>query len=255
MESKEDFGNTAVSAEGGSKAERISPTAYGVAYFRTFTDIPFSREFFEDLRGERGLEEIRGVAEATGGKELTPMFEARYKMVNQILKERGTNQILEIAAGFSPRGLVMSQTPEVQYVEMDLPGVIDDKEEFVRKLDAQGKVRARENLHLVKGNGLNEHDVLSAASLLSNEPITVLNEGLLRYLSHEEKKVLARNIKKLLEERGGVWITPDVATRETDITPKLQEQIKRNAKLVGINTEENLFESWEEAEAFFKDLG
>ena len=238
-----------------SRIARVSPTAFGVAYFRTFTDIPFSLEFFNELRGGRGLEEINNIAEATGGRESTPMFEARYKMINQLLQEQGTNQILEIAAGFSPRGLIMSQNPQTKYVELDLPSVINDKEEFARKLESQGKINLGKNLRLVKGNALDEKDILSAIESFDLQPVTVLHEGLLRYLSRAEQRVLAQNIKRVLEIYGGIWITPDVIIRETGSTSNTQEQIQKNAVLVGINTEANLFENWEEAESFFTEQG
>src|ERR1041385_1494837 len=88
-----------------NRAEKISPTAWGVAFRRTFTDIPLSKEIFE------ALEEIRKKDshqtedfQRTSLTDLAPYFEARYKMINHLLEQTGQTQVLELAAGMSPRG-------------------------------------------------------------------------------------------------------------------------------------------------------
>ena len=47
----------------------------------------------------------------------------------------------------------------------------------------------------------------------SGERVAVVNEGLLMYLTRNEKTIVAENIHTFLARRGGIWITPDVATK------------------------------------------
>jgi hypothetical protein len=42
-------------------------------------------------------------------------------------------------------------------------------------------------------------------------PIVIVNEGLLRYLTHDQKKIMTKNIKYLLDHLCGCWITLDIS--------------------------------------------
>ena len=89
------------------------------------------------------------------------------------------------------------------------------------------------------------------------KPIVVANEGLLPYLNFEEKTALAKNIHQLLERFGGVWITPDISTRDRALLYK-ERTIKRAAgieRITGIDIIKNSFESREAAQSFFSNLG
>ena len=150
--------------------ERISPTAWYVAYFRTLSDIPFSQEIFLELqdiikrtrsadeseRFENNMKLSRTIPMSFS--IFTPYFEARFKIVSHLLKAHGINQILEIAAGFSGRGLEMARYSSVEYVEFDLPGVIQEKKAIVKKLIAKSLVSNHPNLHFEYGNALSPQD-------------------------------------------------------------------------------------------------
>jgi O-methyltransferase involved in polyketide biosynthesis len=235
--------------------ERISPTAWGIAWRRTFTDIPYSTEIFEQLKQRHAINE-GDFAKVTVAPELTPMFEARYKLCNKLLEQTGIKQVIEIAAGFAPRGLELTKDSTSTFVEFDLPNVIREKIQVVKNI--LGK-ESRSNLHFMEGNALLERDVVKAASIFQAGEIAVINEGLLRYLSHAEKTSVAKNILSILKERGGVWITPDIplvgafeklSSRSAEAN-KLTEDVN---KMTGLN-ESNYFKDEAEAMAFFEKLG
>src|SRR5579859_6377564 len=111
--------------------ERISPTAWLVAYQRTLSDIPLSAEIFYELQAimqqTHSQEEIAQI-EALKSSTMAVMWEARFKIVNHVLKAHPVGQVIELAAGFSPRGLNLARSaPTTTYVEVDLPGIIQDK--------------------------------------------------------------------------------------------------------------------------------
>ena len=238
--------------------KKISPTAWGVAYRRTLANIPYSQEIFDELQEivqrTRTPEEI----EALQYPEITPMFEARYKLTNQVLKENKTNQILEIAAGFSPRGIEMAKDPTLQYVELDLPGVAYEKRAILEKLIAQAKISQLPNLHIEEGSALEMSDLERAVQSFKQEPLNVVNEGLLRYLSVEERTKLAKHVHALLERFGGAWITPDISI-QTDsfeqLNDRMKEQNARVERLTGLDFSKNRFASEDAARSFFEDLG
>jgi len=120
-----------------------------VAYTRTLSDIPFSQEIFLELQDiinrARSADESEEFENNMKLSRTIPMsfsiftlyFEARFKIISHLLKAHGINQILEIAAGFSGRGLEMARDSSVEYVEFDLPGVIQEKKAIVKKLIAK----------------------------------------------------------------------------------------------------------------------
>lgn len=185
--------------------ESICPTAILTSYCRTFTDIPYEREIYEWLSANY-CENIKL------NKMLSPEFEARYKLINKILNDnRNIKQVLELAAGYSSRGVIYSKQ-DYKYVEMDLDVVAKNKIELLNDIDD-----IPSNLHIESGNALSKCEKY----FNPNQEIAIINEGLLRYLTFEEKRVVATNIYNFLKKYNGVWIT-------SDVTPKkfIQEQDK-----------------------------
>jgi len=124
---------------GQAEHARIGPTAWAVAYRRTFFDIPYARDIFDELK--RIMQPPRLTPELAEEQACAHdlQFEARFRLVSQLLEENRAKQILEIASGFSPRGLAMTHDGSVEYVEADLPDIIKAKKEIVRKLVQEAK--------------------------------------------------------------------------------------------------------------------
>ena len=232
--------------------EKVSATAWTIAYRRTFTDIPYSQAIFDEFERIRRAAGEPEIPDEFKSPQVTPQIEARYKLVSKLIKEKFPQQVLEIAAGLSPRGLETTGNPDIEYVEVDLPGIISQKRKIV---DA---IKPQTNLHLEIGNALSLESLQTAVSYLDRaKPLVIVNEGLLRYLSFKEKAVVARNIHFLLSQFGGVWITPDITLAniikvENSVT---QNQTEKAHALVGTNVENNSFESIEKAQEFFENLG
>jgi O-methyltransferase involved in polyketide biosynthesis len=238
--------------------EKISPTAWGVAWRRTFTDIPYCKEIFDEFETLLKQNDISSKAEdysMKGRTEITPFFEARYLLLNELVKQEKSQQIIELASGLTPRGLEFTEIDaNVSYVEMDLPEILAQKEEIVKKILQDKKLTNPENLYFSSGNALKPEDLDKATSHFDAEKeITVIHEGLLRYLSHDEKKQLALAIKSQLKKFGGTWITPDIG-----LQGRIQKvpQSEKLAPLTGVaDFEANLFASEDDARKFFEDLG
>lgn len=182
--------------------ESISPTAIVTSYPRTFTDIPYEKEIYKWL-SENCNEEVKL------NKLMAPEIEARYKLTNKILDELGIKQVFELAAGYTSRGLIYSKKG-YSYVEMDLENVSKNKARILKDIDS-----INNNLHIVSGNALNYDDFIKCEKYFNpQKQIAIINEGLLRYLTFEEKKAVATIIYNYLKKYGGAWITCDVTPKK-----------------------------------------
>jgi len=223
---------------------KISITAKLVAYFRQFSDIPFAQDVAGFVRAEEALHEIASLMEKEDDKQIklnetvdqvnvyAPLLESRYKSIVQVILKTGIKQVLELASGYSLRGLAMSQDKDISYVESDLSGVNEEKCKLIEALRAKYDLIDFGNYQTVTANALERSDLVSAtAHLKRDQPLAVVNEGLLLYLTAEERSTLARNVRYLLGQfAGGAWITPDFTTRQ--LSDEVSEHRKRLRKAI-----------------------
>jgi len=240
--------------------EKISLTARLTAYMRQYSDIPFAKDVAIRLRAEEAFEKLLRDNKLSPKDLLwyAPILEVRYKSVAETIRKSRATQVLELASGFSLRGLAVTQDPQVTYVESDLEELTDEKASLVADLRRQYRLAEHGNLHLVTADALDRSQLRSAAkSFRRDQPIAVVNEGLLQYLSATEMATVARNIRDLLIESDGVWITPDFSLKQD--VKDVSEQQRRFRRVVAAATERtmynNAFDSDEQLLAFFDGLG
>jgi O-methyltransferase involved in polyketide biosynthesis len=234
--------------------ERSSFTANALALRRTFTGIPLSQEIFDILQAEQLLSPA-DIERAMSTLRMTPFFEARYVVTDQVIAERGLRQVFELAAGLSPRGAAMTVDPGVNFLEADLAEKSALKKRLIEKLVAGGSISARPNLHLLRGNVTGAATFRQAEALLREEPVAVVCEGLLRYVSFPDKEILGRHVHELLQKFGGVWITPDIEFSPTESAPPERQERYRRMAAAGVDVRPNLFADKDHAVAFFENLG
>ena len=225
--------------------ESVSYTAIRTAYARTFSNIPYSKETYEWLSKNCSEEVILN-------KLLAPEMEARYKLIDKLLKETGITQILELASGYSSRGLIFSKAG-YQYVEMDLEGVSNNKKRMINEI-----FKMNDNLNIVSGNALNIEDYYKCNKFFDdNQKLAIINEGLLRYLTFDEKRKVAQNIYQELKKYGGVWITCDVTPMKyIEVQNKLNIATKINKKDKSLRQNLNdRFLDEEHIRSFFSEIG
>ena len=112
-----------------NRYENIGPTAWRVAYFRAQTDIKYATDIFHELDSVTKPDSpaVAEYMESARTSQLAPQFEARYKLINQLLNKYKTDQIVELAAGLTPRGLEMTDEDHcLKYAELDLPSMVKD---------------------------------------------------------------------------------------------------------------------------------
>ncbi len=240
---------------------RISVTAKLAAYYRQFSDIAFAEEVatrigandvFEQILHDHGLERDKLTFYA-------PMFEARYKSITQLIRKSGASQILELASGYSLRGLDLTRSGAIRYVEADLPDVVATKLSLLDDVREQHGI-ASSPLHTVTvADALDFVQVRTAAAVFDRgRPVVVLCEGLVGYLTRDETERLALNVHRLLADFGdGWWIVPDFSFK-AELRGLPPERVRLREAITGI-TERQLdasaFEDSDDLAAFLHGAG
>ncbi len=166
---------------------RISPTAHYTGFIWARNGL--SHPALETTEGRVLFELVRPsmiVSEAVGSGTLEGYLMARHLAIDAVLtraiEQHGVTQVLEVAAGMSPRGWRFTQShPELVYVEADLP------EMAARKRAALERMGSLSDRHRML-----DIDVLSDASLAAAvadldraRGLAIITEGLLGYLPTE----------------------------------------------------------------------
>jgi O-methyltransferase involved in polyketide biosynthesis len=220
------------------------PEALG--FFRTFTSSPYAKEINEIADLEKSFLQI-----IPGWHTSVPRFEQRANSVTAVLRDSGIKQVLELGAGYTDRGLVMTEDPDLAYIETDLRPWIEQKERCVSTLLAR-RGEDRPNLGFAEANALRCQDLLAAASGLSG-PVAIVTEGLLSYQYAHKRYQIALNVRHLLEMKGGVWITPDLMTRSEREKSYVRAALDYESQS-GCSSR-RCFEDEEEREDFVRDVG
>ena len=230
----------------------ISPSAKSLLLMKGHTNIPFARETAELIEYPKEFNPDYGRRDMTFWAR-TLHFESRYWSIDQLLSDLPVKNILELSSGFSFRGLDVIMKKDVYYIDTDLPEVIDIKRDFVHALKSGKTTQGK--LELLPLNALNEEQFQGVLEHFPGGEVVILNEGLLMYLDASEKEKLCTIIKKILQERGGYWITADVYIKKKNEEIGLEFDNKTKDFFNRHNVEENKFESFKEAKAFFRDMG
>ncbi|MFX1479090.1 MAG: hypothetical protein ACFFCI_13240 [Promethearchaeota archaeon] len=237
--------------------DSISPSAKSLLLTKALTNIPFARNAAGLIWGIKAIEDTMKKLSSIGFLMRLIHFEKRYSSIDKALIEIGIKNILELSSGFSFRGLDMCRDPEVYYIDTDLPEIIESKKQIVREFTKKLCNYPVDNLFPQTLNILDKNAFTETINQFPKGPIAIVNEGLLMYLNEEQKQKACTIICDLLRERGGYWITADIyIKKETQdvITNGFYDE-KGKRFLTEHQVEENKFENFEAAEAFFKEFG
>lgn len=240
---------------------RISVTAKVSAYYRKFSDIAFAGEVATLIGADDAFAEIvrdHGLDPDT----LTfyaPMFEARYKSITQLIRSSGASQVLELASGYSLRGLDLARDGALRYVETDLPDVVATKLDLLDELRRRHAIAPSPSHVVAAADALDREQLRAAtASLDRGRPLLVLCEGLIGYLTREETSRVAANVRQLIDDfTGGSWIVPDFAFK-TELRNLPPERVRLREAITGVTQRQldaSAFEDPAELASFLDRVG
>jgi len=244
-----------------SNYDMITPTALLMAYYRSFSDIPYAKQCSTVLGGERAARLMLGEDLELLTIHTSPFIEARYKCFDRFIAHH--DNVLELAMGASvERGIGIAADPCKVYVGTDLADMIMAAGELVDTIQAE----RHPNHHLDVANALYYGDLLQAAKrFVSPRELLVIHEGFFQYLTADEQVACARSIYHLLKKYGGRWVTPDILSVEssshdaTALGPELSAAINRTIqriyKVTDRRPDNGYFRTESEASRFLQECG
>ena len=187
-------------------AARISPTALytGQVWQSTGRSIPELKSMPASAL-HMALAPYMFVSRSFGGPTLEDFLLARHDLIDhhltELIESGKATQIIEIAAGLSPRGsrFVERYGDKITYIEADLPGMVAQK----RKLLAT-RLRACPNHHVKVVDAFAEQGAHSldglAMQLDTSQGLVVVTEGLLNYFDKDSVLNLWARISSTLAQ-------------------------------------------------------
>jgi O-methyltransferase involved in polyketide biosynthesis len=125
----------------------------------------------------------------------------RHIGIDRLLQQADCRQIIEIAAGFSPRGTAVSANSSIHYFEVDLAPVIGAKRRLLEATPAGQQVLARANLVLLEG------DIFTLDwSGFRARPSFIITEGLMMYLDRAAQMQIWERIVQFLACNRGEYV-------------------------------------------------
>lgn len=132
------------------------------------------------------LTPINGLLKLLAGANIDTFLLQRHQVLDHLLctliEQEGVEQIVELAAGLSPRGYRLSERyPHITYIETDLSGMSARKAVLLDELNRPTRHRVMPcNILEVAG----EHSISALLSSLDpNKKTIVISEGLVNYFS------------------------------------------------------------------------
>ena len=172
----------------------ISDTARWAAVHRANEserpDALFHDPYARRLAGERG-EEIRRSLEP--GNKNSWAWVARTVVYDRLITEQiklGADMVVNLAAGLDARPYRMMLPASLQWIEVDLPDILDYKEEILGKEQPRCSL---ERIRLDLANGDERRKLFAHLGRRAKRAL-IITEGLLIYLSEEEIGALAKDL-------------------------------------------------------------
>ena len=200
----------------------ISDTALWIAAYRAYEserpDAHFVDPFARKLAGERGLQIIQ--SDKFLPKIAWPFIARTYLLDEIVLNHvrEGGDMVINLAAGLDTRPYRLDLPTDLQWIEVDLPGILDYKE---RKLKGEKPVCKLEHVRQDLFEIENRNILFENLGTRCNNAL-VITEGLLVYLEPEVVSRLAEDLANIKSIRK--WAT--------DLTaPAVVELMKKRMKI------------------------
>jgi len=189
----------------------VSDTARWVAWYRAHEterpDALFRDPYAKTLAGERGAR-IAAAMQTRGRNEW--VFTARTLLFDRMISDAihaGADTILNLAAGLDARPYRLNLPPDLRWIEVDYPHMIDFKEQHLADAQPHCQLeRVRMDLENVS-----ERNALFDRIARSSNYTMIVTEGLLPYFTPAAVDSLARDLGKYESFR--LWVTDLMSPR------------------------------------------
>ena len=187
-----------------SGSDTISPTAHYTGYVWARNGL--SHPALTTNEGRllfASLEPAMLTSRALGGPSLERYLLARHRAIDARLAagiDSGEiSQVIEVAAGLSPRGWRFAQRygDRITYIEADLPAMAARKRRALERMNSLGAHHRLRDIDALTDEGPLSLAAL-AAEMDADRGLAIITEGLLGYVSPEDLKALWRRFATVL---------------------------------------------------------
>lgn len=197
-------------------SSRISPTAHYTGY--VWCRHGLSHPALETRTGRwlfQAVQPLMMTSRVLGGPVLEDALIARHRcleyLLNRAVDSGAVGQVIEIAAGLSPRGLRMIrrfQHRELVYIEGDLRAMATRKREQLSSVDALGPGHVVLELDALADSGERSLEHVAAEHLDPRKGTAIITEGLLNYFDTPTVESLWQRIARVLSRYpSGVYMS------------------------------------------------
>jgi O-methyltransferase involved in polyketide biosynthesis len=187
-----------------SGSEAITPTAHYTGYVWARNGL--SHPELETLRGRlmfESLQPVMRVRRLLRQGTLEQYLLARHRAIDLLLEraieEHGVSQVIEIAAGLSPRGWRFSKRygGEITYVETDLPQMAAHKRRALERMGSLSEEHWVAELDALADAGPQSLDAV-IERLDAGRGLAIISEGLVGYLPKDGTEAMWRRFARTL---------------------------------------------------------
>jgi O-methyltransferase involved in polyketide biosynthesis len=196
-------------------ATRVSPTAHYTGYVWARNGL--SHPELATREGRILFDSLQPVmlgSQAIGGATLESYLLARHQAIDALLEraiEAGeVSQVIEVAAGLSPRGWRFTRRygDRLVYVEADLPGMASRKQAALERIGSLGERHRVRALDVLRDDDAPGSLAVVAGELDQRQGLAIVTEGLLGYLPTDAVAGIWRRFASTLSEfAGGRYIS------------------------------------------------
>ena len=237
-----------------SPHRHISFTAHYTGYIWYLIGI--SHERLATAKGKQLatlLHPFETLAEKFVGHSVRSTLKLRHRLIDQrlehLIAQHPDLQIIEIAAGLSPRGWRFRQKyPAISYIEVDLPAMAAIKREALQPIDPDAKVYGCDIFS-------EQFQQILKQDLDHSRPIAVLSEGLINYFSKDLIGQLSQILSTGFQQFSNGYFISDLYPEPTHRLAKVIWHSSKLLKFLSKSEFQFYFTSPQKAAEFFKTHG
>ena len=134
------------------------------------------------------------------------ILETRFRTMGALAEKTGLTEV-DLPCGYTPRAIEFARKGR-KFVGLDLPAAIAEARPVITSLIEEDK------RHLVRFEDVDATNYESLKKVFDSIPgeVCITTEGLLMYFTDSEAGQLCDNIRRILQDHGGCWITADPET-------------------------------------------
>lgn len=132
------------------------------------------------------------------------LMDMRYHTIEKLAMDEGDFTEIDLPCGYLPKALRYVRAGH-RFIGLDLPATIQEVEPAMNALLDEGQKK------MVKFAGVDATNYESLRSAIADVEgkVVITTEGLMVYFNDSEIGALCDNVKRILDEHGGCWLTID----------------------------------------------